>query len=177
VLKKLVILVAILVATLVLVGMVLPREITVTRSVVMAAPAERIYPLIATPAEWPTWSPWNRRDPAMEITYSGPATGTGARWDWKSKSEGDGGMVFTETVEPSRATFELTIAGMGPPSVGTFTLTPAASGTEVTWTMTSDLGAGPVGRWFGLVFPRLLGKDFDEALATLKARVEAPPSP
>jgi hypothetical protein len=174
-LKKLLLSLVILVAALAAVGMLLPRSITVTRSVTVNAPPETIYPLVATPRSWPSWSPWNKRDPNMAITYSGPAQGVGAKWDWISKSEGDGSMVFTEATAPTTATFELTIVGMGPPSKGTFTLAPSGSATTVEWTMTSDMGAGPVGRWFGLYFPSMLRKDFDDGLASLKRVAEAAP--
>jgi uncharacterized protein YndB with AHSA1/START domain len=174
VLKKILIGLVVVVASLAVIGMFLPRSISVERSTAVNASPERIYPLIATPRSWPTWSPWNRRDPSMAITFSGPESGLGARWDWKSESQGDGTMVFTEAVEPSRLTFELTIVGMGPPSVGTFTLDASGGATQVTWAMTSDMGAGPVGRWFGLLFPSMIRKDFDEGLAAVKALAEAP---
>jgi hypothetical protein len=175
-LKKLLLSLLVLVVALAAVGMVLPRMITVTRSVVINAPADRIYPLVASPREWPTWSPWNKRDPNMEIAYSGPADGVGARWDWKSKSEGDGSMVFTAVTPPTDIDFELTIVGMGPPAKGQFRMKPSGAGTEIEWTMISDMGAGPVGRLFGLYFPTMLKKDFDAGLAALKARAESQPS-
>jgi hypothetical protein len=171
-LKKLLIGLVLVVAVLALVGMAFPRTITVTRSATMQAPAAAIYAEIASPRAWPAWSPWNKRDPQMAITFSGPESGTGARWDWKSESQGDGGMVFTRAVAPTSVDFELTIVGMGPPSTGRFTLTPAGAGTTVEWTMTSDMGAGPIGRWFGLFFPRMIRKDFDDGLAAIKAKVE-----
>jgi hypothetical protein len=158
-------------------AMLLPRMITVTRSVVVNASPDRIYPLIATPREWPSWSAWNKRDPNMAITYSGPPSGTGAKWEWKSKSEGDGSMVMTAATAPTNVDFELQIVGMGPPSTGKFLLKPSGSATEVEWTMVSDMGAGPVGRLFGLYFPSMLKKDFDEGLAALKTRAEQAPTP
>ena len=43
----------------------------------------------------------DERDPAMNVTYSGPPSGPGAAWAWKSASEGDGSMTFT-AAEPGR---------------------------------------------------------------------------
>jgi uncharacterized protein YndB with AHSA1/START domain len=177
-LKKLLLTFAGVVVAVLAGAMLLPRMITVTRSVVINAPPDRIYALVATPREWPTWSAWNKRDPNMAITFSGPPTGAGAKWEWKSASEGDGSMVFTAATPPTRVEFELQIVGMGPPSTGTFTLKPSGSATEIEWTMVSDMGAGPVGRLFGLYFPSMLKKDFDAGLGALKTRAEqaAPPS-
>lgn len=163
-------------ALLVLVGgLVLPGTVTVTRSVTVQAPADVIYPLIATPRQWPTWSPWNARDPQMAITYSGPESGTGATWSWKSPSQGDGSMTMTRATAPSDVAFELTIAGMGPPSRGAFSIRPAGAASQVEWTMTSEMGMWPIGPWFGLYFRPMLEKDFDSGLATLKRKAEAAP--
>lgn len=156
-------------------GMILPSTVTVTRSIVIAAPPEAIYPLVATPRRWPSWSPWNARDPKMAITYRGPESGPGAAWAWTSASEGDGSMVMAEATPPRDLAFELTIVGMGPPSRGAFALRPDGTGTRVEWTMTSEMGMRPIGGWFGLVFRPMLAKDFDAGLASLKRLAERPP--
>ena len=79
-----------LVAIVLIGGLVLPSTFTVVRSTVVGAPADRVYALVADPRGWKQWSVWNKRDPAMKITYSGPASGAGAKWAWHSASEGDG---------------------------------------------------------------------------------------
>ncbi len=167
--KKTLIGVGALLLVLVAVSYLLPRYVSVSRSRQLAASPEALYPIVATPAEWPKWSPWNKRDPNMTVTFSGPAMGEGARWDWKSESQGDGGMVFTDATPLQRLGYELTIVGMGPPSYGEFVFTPNPEGTLVTWDMTADMGNTPMGRWFGLYMPTMLRKDFDEGLAALDA--------
>lgn len=154
------------------VGFLLPTRVTVTRATTIEAPPEAVYPLVATPREWPTWSPWNARDRRMAITYSGPASGEGAAWSWKSPSQGDGAMVMTRAIPPTDVAFSLTIAGMGPPSLGAFAIRPTRDGSHVEWTMTSDMGMRPVGGWFALVFEPMLAKDFEQGLASLKRRAE-----
>ncbi|MDQ6684264.1 MAG: hypothetical protein M3Z16_03985 [Pseudomonadota bacterium] len=63
VLKRAAIGIAGLVLLLVVIGWLLPSTFKVSRSVDIAAPAERIYPRTADPREWQEWSVWNRRDP------------------------------------------------------------------------------------------------------------------
>lgn len=155
------------------VGLLLPNRVTVTRRTTILAPAETVFTLVATPRRWPMWSPWNARDPQMAITYSGPESGEGATWSWKSASEGDGSMVMTRATAPSDLAFELTIAGMGPPSRGAFAIRSSGSGSEVEWTMTTEMGLGPVGGWFALAFRPRLERDFERGLASLKRRAEA----
>jgi uncharacterized protein YndB with AHSA1/START domain len=166
-LKKLLLGIVVLLLVLTGVSYLFPRYVAVSRSAQLSAPPEVLYPLVATPAEWPKWSPWNQRDTAMTITFSGPASGAGARWDWKSESQGDGGMVFTKADPIRSIDYELTIIGMGPPSYGSFVFTPNAEGTLVTWDMNLDMGNTPMGRWFGLYMPTMLGKDFEDGLRQL----------
>ncbi len=175
-LKK--ILLGLLALLIVLVGVsyLFPRKITVTRTAQLASSPDIIFPLVETPTEWPKWSPWNKRDPNMQITFSGPPAGQGAKWVWTSQSEGDGEMVITKSVPSVVMDFELTIVGMGPPSTGGFRLAPNAQGTMVEWTMTADMGNSPIGRWFGLMMPNMLTKDFDEGLAALDAYAKTRPA-
>lgn len=155
----------------------LPRTVSVQRTARVAAPPEVVFPIIATPAEWPKWSPWNQRDPNMEINFSGPPTGVGATWSWKSKSEGDGSMTFTQSIPSVKVAYELTIVGMGPPSPGAFLIAADPDGSMVQWSMTADMGNSPIGRWLGLLMPRWLGKDFEEGLASLSAYAATQPLP
>ncbi len=161
-----------LVALLAVGGMLLPGTFKVSRSALVAAPAERIYPLVSEPRRWKDWSVWNQRDPAMSITYSGPASGAGAVWEWKSKSQGDGRMTFTAAEPGRRAAFELFFPDFGTTSTGELLLAPEGSGTRVTWTMNGDMGRNPLMRWMALMMDGMVGKDFDAGLANLKALAE-----
>ena len=154
------------------VGMLLPSGFKVQRSVEMAATPDRIYPLIADPREWKRWSVWNRRDPSMTMQYSGPPSGSGARWAWKSASEGNGEMEFTAAVANERVDYALSFPDMGMRSSGQLRLEPAGAGTRVTWTNEGDMGANPVNRYFGLFMDRLVGPDFEGGLKNLKTIVE-----
>mgnify|MGYP006149223867 CR=1 FL=1 len=50
----------------------------------------------------------------------------------------------------------------------TFLLIPEEGRTRVTWKLVSALPFQPLARWFGLFFPYLIGKDYDEGLARLR---------
>jgi len=172
VLKWLLIGVLVLLAILLIGGFLMSPKFTVTRGVVIDAPPEKIYPLLVDPREWKRWTVWNRRDPDMAITYSGPASGAGATWEWKSKSEGDGRMTF-KTAEPNRKVeYELYFPDFGTTSTGALALAPQSGSTRVTWTMNGDFGSNPLFRWFALAADSMVGKDFEDGLASLKAIVE-----
>ena len=166
--------VAALVCVILIVGVLLPSKYQVTRTTVIGAPAERIYALIASPREWTKWSVWNRRDPGMKITYSGPETGKGAKWAWESKSEGTGSMEFTAAEPGKRIEYALAFPDFGTRSSGAMTLLPEGSGTRVTWTNVGDVGGNPLMRYFAAFMDRLVGPDFEGGLANLKALAEKP---
>jgi uncharacterized protein YndB with AHSA1/START domain len=154
------------------VGLALPSRFRIERSVTIAAPAEKVYPLIAAPAEWKRWTAWNQRDPKMQTEYAGPATGVGARWSWRSEAEGNGAMEFTEAVPGQRLTYRLTFPDLGMQSTGQLRLEPHGTGVRVSWSNEGDMGVSPVNRWFGLFMDRLVGPDFEAGLANLKLLAE-----
>jgi uncharacterized protein YndB with AHSA1/START domain len=159
---------------LVAVGFFLPSTFLVSRSVVIDAPPKKVYDLVVEPRQWSRWSVWNRRDPAMKVTYKGPPFGMGARWDWVSKSEGTGSMEFTH-VEPDRAVeYALNFADFNMKSSGALRLEPQAGATRVTWTSSGDVGGNPVKHYLAAMMDRMVGPDFEAGLANLKALAESP---
>jgi uncharacterized protein YndB with AHSA1/START domain len=163
-----------LAAVLVLGGMVLSPKFTVVRSVAINAPPDKVYALVADPREWKAWSVWNTRDPAMEIVYSGPPSGAGAAWAWKSKTEGDGKMTFTSADPGRRVAYDLYFPDFGTTSAGDLVFTAEGSGTRVSWTMNGDMGGNPLFRWIALFADKMVGKDFEAGLAGLKSVAEKP---
>ncbi len=126
VLKWLLIVMIGLVALLFLGGYALSPEFKAVRSTSINAPADKVYALLADPREWKRWSVWNQRDPAMAITYSGPPSGAGAAWEWKSKSQGDGKMTFTAAEPGKRLPTTCTSPTSAPPPAATCCSRPKA---------------------------------------------------
>jgi uncharacterized protein YndB with AHSA1/START domain len=174
VLKWLAIVLIGLAALLFLGGYALSPEFKAVRSTSINAPPDKVYALIADPREWKRWSVWNRRDPAMAITYSGPPAGAGAAWEWKSKSQGDGKMTFTAAEPGKRVAYDLYFPDFGTTSGGDLLLAPDGSATRVTWTMNGNMGSNPLFRWIALFGDKMVGKDFEGGLANLKVLAEKP---
>ncbi len=158
-----------LVVVLVAVAYVLPSHYNVARSIDIDAPPSKIYPLVAEVRTWQQWSAWNRRDPNMEIVYSGPPAGTGAQWSWQSKSEGRGQMTLTSADPGRRIGYSLYFPDFGTTATGFITFEPiSATTTRVSWSNEGDLGNNPMMRWMGLAMDKLVGNDFAAGLANLK---------
>lgn len=157
-------------ALLVAIAYALPSHYRVARSIDIDAPPSKIYPLVAETASWKRWSAWNQRDPAMTIVYAGPASGVGAQWKWKSKTEGHGEMTFTSAEPDRRLGYKLAFPDWDSTATGEITFDPASpTTTRVTWTNEGDLGNNPLMRWMGLAMDRMVGNDFAAGLANLKA--------
>lgn len=155
-----------------------PDSFRVSRSLAIAAPAERIYPLIADFHRWPEWSPYEKLDPAMSRQISGPDSGVGATYAWAGDGKaGAGTMRITEAEPPSRVVIDLAFTEpFAANNTATFTLTPEGDGTLVTWAMA---GESPfLFKVMGLFFDvdAMIGQDFEAGLANLRKIAEAPPA-
>ena len=168
ILKWLVVVVVAVLAVLVAGGAALPSSYSVARQTVVNAPPERVYGLVASPRAWRQWTVWNRRDPAMQIQYAGPETGAGAQWSWKSQSEGEGQMIFTQVEPLHRVAYELRFNDHDSVASGEMRFAPEGQGTRVVWTMKGDMGRNPLMRWMALAMDRVIGQDFEAGLANLK---------
>lgn len=171
-LKRVIFAVAAVIALLLVIGLVLPSGFKVQRSMLITAPAAKVYPLIAEPRQWKNWAIWNQRDPSMKVEYSGPESGKGAKWSWQSKTEGNGMMEFSAATPNEGIQYSLSFPDFGMTSHGEMRLTPDGSGTRVTWTNEGDMGANPVNRYFGLMMDSMVGPDFDAGLKNLKTLAE-----
>jgi len=151
----------------------LPRHVTVTRDVVIDAPVEMVFPLVNSLKRMAEWSPWIGRDPAIKLVFSGPEAGVGAKMGWSSAMAqvGNGTQEITQSAPGERVESRLMFGQMGP-SLAVIDLSTQELGTRVEWTLTSDMGFNPVGRWMGLMMDRWVGPDFETGLAHLKALAE-----
>lgn len=174
-LKTLALAVVVLIAAVLLFAATRPDSFRVQRSLSIAAPPAKIFPLINDLHAFQTWSPYEKKDPAMKRTHSGPASGPGASYAWDGNKEiGVGSMQITEAVAPDRVTMKLDfLQPFEAHNIVDFTLVPNGYGsTEVTWALH---GPSPfVSKLMGLVFDmdKMVGRDFDEGLASLKALAE-----
>lgn len=155
-------------------GFFLPSAFEVKRSIEVRAPAPKVYDLVADPRLWAKWSAWNERDPGMDVAFSGPPFGQGARWSWKSKSEGNGSMEFTRVEPNRRIEYALTFADFGMKSGGEFTFEPREAATRVTWTNRGDVGSNPLKHYVAWMMDGMVGPDFEKGLANLKSLAEKP---
>ncbi len=150
-----------------------PDTFRVQRSTLVAAPADRIFPLIADLRQMNSWNPFVKRDPQVKGSYSGPAAGPGATYVFEGKQAGSGSLRVTDTAVPTRVAMKLDMrAPMEAHNDVLFTLAPEGGATRVSWSMQ---GPSPfLGKVMGVVFnmDSMVGGAFEEGLAELKLRAE-----
>ncbi|MFN4359485.1 MAG: SRPBCC family protein [Hylemonella sp.] len=168
-LKKILITVAALLVVLLLWPFTQPDTFTVQRSRQIQAPPEQLHALINDLRAFNRWNPYDKKDPAMQSSYSGP----GARYAFKGNSEvGEGSLTITAST-PQRVGMRLDMsAPMEAHNDITFTLVPKAGGTEVTWAMRGDCPY--IARLMGLIvdMDAMIGRDFEAGLASLQQLAE-----
>ncbi len=152
---------------------VLPRSVTVERTVVVAATPDQVFPYVNSLQRTEEWSPWLALDPDTKLTYSGPEEGVGNRLEWSSDHEsvGTGSQEITASVPDKRVETALDFGPMGTADAY-FNLEEKGDGTEVTWGLVSNLGNNPIARWMGLMLDRWVGADYEKGLANLAAVAE-----
>lgn len=162
-----------LVAVAAIVGMFLPRYVTVERNLVVDAAPEAVFPHVSSLQAFSEWSPWSGIDPDMVVNYSGPDTGVGNIMEWTSDHPdvGNGRQEILEVAENESVRTALDFGDMGTAEAW-WRLVPEGDGTRVSWGLTADMGGGPVGRWVGLMMDGLVGADYERGLAQLQAAVE-----
>ena len=151
-----------------------PDVFRVQRAASIKAPPAKIYALINDFHSWGTWSPWEKKDPAMKRTYGAATSGKGAVYAWEgNKDVGQGGMEIVESVAPSKVTIKLDfVKPFEGHNIVDFTLVPQGDATNVTWAM-----QGPTPYFAKIIhvfidMDSMVGKDFEAGLANLKAAAE-----
>ena len=162
------------IAVILALALMKPDTFRVERSATINAPPEKIFAVLNDFREWPAWSPWEKKDPAMKRTLTGPTSGKGAAYAWEGNNDvGTGSMQIIDSVPPSKLTIKLDfVKPFEGHNVVDFTLQPEGAATRVNWAMH---GPAPFMSKVMQVFmnmDRMVGNDFEAGLSNLKSLAE-----
>lgn len=171
----------ILISVLVLIAAVLiyaatkPSDFKIQRSTTIKASPDKLFPLINDLHNMQTWSAWETVDPKMKRSYSGEASGKGAKYAWEGNREiGQGSMEITESIPASKVAMRLDfVKPFEGHSTVEFSIEPNGENTVVTQTMRGTSSYIP--KLMCLLFfdqDKMIGGKFEEGLANLKAIAE-----
>ena len=133
VLKKLLIVFGAVIAIFVISSFFIPKDYSVERTITIDAEPSDVYPYVVDLREWKKWGVWFKRDPNMQLTYSGPDRAIGMRSVWESETEGNGEMEITQLEHNKRVLYRLYFPDFDMGSSGIVEIKPTAGGTLVTW--------------------------------------------
>jgi uncharacterized protein YndB with AHSA1/START domain len=155
-----------------------PDDFRVQRSINIQAPPENVFAILNDLHNFPSWSPYEKLDPAMKKTHSGTAQGLGAVYAWEGNSEvGKGRMEIIESRPPNNLKIKLDfLEPFTAQNTAEYTLAPNGGATRMTWAMygPQPLPAKVMGLFVDM--DKMIGGQFEEGLAKLKALVEKPGS-
>ena len=172
------------VLAVVAVGLVLfvatrPSEFRVARTATVSAPAAAVFAQVNDFHNWPAWSPYARRDPAMKQTFEGAPSGVGAIYTWSGNHEvGEGRSTIVESRPGELVRIKLEfIRPFAATNTAEFTFAPRGDRTVVTWSLAGRHTF--MGKAVGLFMDldRMVGADFEKGLAQMKQVAEAAPRP
>jgi uncharacterized protein YndB with AHSA1/START domain len=173
--KAIVIIVVVLIVAVLAYAATKPDTFRIQRSASINAPPEKLFTILSDFHRSESWSPYEKKDPAMKRTFSGAANGKGAVYEFDGNKEvGKGRLTITDTVPPSKVTIALDIVEpFAAHNIVEYTLESVGDATQVTWSMT---GQSPYIAKVICLFmdmDRMVGKDFEVGLSNLKAHAEA----
>ncbi len=155
-----------------------PSDFRIARTATMAAPAEAVFAQVNDFHNWEAWSPWAKLDPAAKNTYEGAPAGPGAVFRWSGNNEvGEGSTTITDS-RPNEL-IRIKLDFLRPfKAINTveFNFKPEGDGTAVTWSMfgTNNFIAKAVGLFMDC--EKMVGGQYEQGLAQLKAVVEGAPN-
>ncbi len=139
----------------------------ISKSIVVDAPADKVFQTITDFKKWQPWSPWLITEPEAKVTVSDDSKS----YEWTGKRTGEGNMKILNEEENKSVDIDLNFLKPWKSHADVrFELSENGDGTKVTWLMDSSLP-------FFLFFMKkmmlaFIGADYERGLDMLKAYVE-----
>ncbi len=162
-----------IIATIIILVLILaamkPDQFRIERSKVIKSSPETVFGFINSVSEWRKWSPWEKYDPNIKVTISGPESGVGSRYSWEGNGKvGAGSMEVIESNPSSQVKLNLLFERpFKCNNTAIFTLTPQNGQTHVNWVMEGK--SVFMSKVFQVIcnMDKMVGKDFEEGLENL----------
>ena len=165
------------VVVLVVVVALQPADFRVARSATMSAPATVVFSQVNVLHKWEAWNPWQKKDPAMKLTFAGAPAGPGASYSWAGNNEvGEGRLTITESRQSDMVRIKLEfMKPFAATNTAEFTFKPEGDRTAVTWSMEGRNNFFAKALHLVMNMDRMVGGEFEKGLADMKKVVEAAP--
>lgn len=167
--KKLVIFLVLIFGVAFFIGLFLPSEWKVSRSVEIKAKPRQVFPLINDLRNWSQWYPWTRKmDVSMVTIYEGPTKGEGAIKRWSGSDIKNGEIKIVKSVPNREIHYEFHSDASRIKVHGIIALEATPNGCKVTWTDSGKAGLNPMVRLSIGAMDQTIGEKFEKGLQNLK---------
>ena len=152
-----------------------PTDINYRRSIITSASADNAFAIFSDLSRWDEWSPYNKKDPSLKKEISNPSTGIGARYAWDGNKDIGAGRMTITTIDPGRSV-DMRLEFDRPFKCDNhveWRVDEENGQRRITWSMDGK-DAPLMPRIVGLFIDmdKMIGKDWEEGLATLKGIAE-----
>ena len=162
-----------LIAAVVVLGLIAPKDFKVERSTVIPTKnKEVVFKNISTWSAFLKWNPWSAKDPNQKLTFIGEEGQVGSSYIWSGNdSVGKGEMTIVSIVPYEKVDMDLNfIEPFESNNKTIFTMKPEGEGYKVNWEM-SGSRTFP----FNIVhlfmdMDKMIGPDFEKGLNKLKEK-------
>jgi hypothetical protein len=150
-----------------------PDTFRVERAMTIDAPPEKLVGILSDLRRGAEWSPYEKKDPAMKKTFTGPASGPGAKLDWDGNGDVGAGSLTVAEVTPSKVTLNLAMTRpMNANNVVEYGFAPQGKATTMTWAMHGPMPLISKVICVFMDFDKMIGADMERGLKDLKALAE-----
>ena len=167
-LKIIVVIVAVLLIAMFAVG----KDYHFEKSIVINAPADKVYQNISSMKAFNQWNPWMKLDPNMKIDYSGNSGQVGDQYCWEGNDDAGAGCHIITALVPNKkqSAKMLFTRPFESDATSDIVLTPQGNSTKVTWDMDCEFDY-PMNLMM-VFMDGQMDKSYGEGLAALKALSE-----
>ena len=172
---------AIVVGLFLVVALVLPSERHLVEKVETNRKLTIVFDSLNSLRRFKDWNPLVLRDPAIQMTLSGPQSGVGARMDYVSTKEqlGKGSWEITESVPREKVAYKIENIERGSDKRTAFEFKPTGRNNrnvEITQTYDVSYGWDLLGRYSGLYVARHVGDDMKLGLSRIVGMLASIPN-
>jgi effector-binding domain-containing protein len=164
----------IIVAAVVVLGLIAPKEFKVERSIAINGPQEVVAEQMMKYNNYQYWNPWQDMDANMKWDVTGEDGTPGARYHWVGPDVGEGEMT-TKEVRPDGMSYSLHFQEpFESDAEGTYKVEDMGSGqTKAIQTFSQKASFPMNGIMMAMGMTGMLEKNFDKGLAKLKKHIES----
>lgn len=165
-----------LVAALLLMALIAPRSYALEKHILINRPVDTVFSYILLLRNHEAFNAWQRIDPNLTRTYTGTdgTVGFTMAWDSANKQAGKGEQEITGITPGKELTYQLRFiapfAGIAQAYIRTEK--DGESATRASWGMSGRMAFPMNVMLLFMNMDKMLGKDLDKSLASLKAELE-----